>query len=53
MRHELENLKILVHIKDRKIKELKDELDHGTVATQVEQLRYSLAQYTLLDYSEH
>jgi len=45
MRHELENLKILVHIKDRKIKELKDELEHGTVATQVEQLRDEVSTY--------
>ena len=40
MRHELENLKILLNIKDRKIKELKEELEHGSVITQVEQLRY-------------
>ena len=39
-KHELENFKILLTIKDKKIQELKEELKSGRIPSELNQLRY-------------
>ena len=42
MVHEIENLKIFLKIKDKKINALTHELEHGKAMTEVENLRWEI-----------